>query len=482
MDSHAPTGSGHAEKSGAQSITDVGSERRGMLRKQRTQVVDKNELDIMITEFSCHDSTVLSTLGKHCMEAKWKVQAGHDMTPIDIKIHVDKSVFSSPEVHVVSNGQSLFHSQGGYTKANMQEDFRYKWPFRATTRGINEIDVFEFRPPFAIGTDADYWFPARIMGQRADGLFEVAAMMQDSRGVREVVHPAVDKKDLRVASTRLPLEIAERCLMLEVPRECPWNACLSVDERERVTHYFARPSPPGFSRQKQVPGFTLQVARDRSNVTSTVGHSALSYFFSGEARAVSQDAHRLSHTWTVQLGPLAEHTITLEKKHTLGKVVSLTVDDEPFIEATAEDIDCSGHEWECEFRFVGERALDFDVHETNKDGSVLESKDLVSHRQRYAHECTIKLPNDMDLRSAELCVDKVDFRQLPVKPEGHSEANLSVSPEAFKLTYGIAVPYKVNHEAPCGVFVMTRDGAAGRAGEAARGWFASCFATEPCAR
>jgi hypothetical protein len=195
-----------------------------------------------------------------------------------------------------------------------------------------------------------------------------------------------------------------------------------------------------------------------------------SHFFSGEARAVSQDSQRLRHTWVVQLGPLAEHTIVLEKKYTLGKIVSLVIDGEPFVEAAAEDIDCSGHNWECKFRFVGERILDFHVNETNKDGNVLESKDTVSHRQKYSHECVIKLPNDKDLRSAELVVDETDFRALPVKPEAHAEENLSVHPDAFKLTYGTVVPYKVNHMAPCGIFNTAKD-AAGRAGKASRGWF-----------
>merc|ERR1712032_1062985 len=51
----------------------------------------------------------------------------------------------------------------------------------------------------------------------------------------------------------------------------------------------------------------------------------------------------------------------------------------------AEDIDCSGHNWECKFRFVGERTLDFHVNETNKDGNVLESKGTASHRRKYSH-------------------------------------------------------------------------------------------------
>jgi len=463
--SQAPTVSDHS--------SGVGNQRRGMLRKQRTQVVNKNELDIMVTEYACHDSHVLSSLGKHCKEARWKVQIGHDTTPVDIRIHVDKSVFSSPEVGITSDGQTLFHSQGGYTKANMHEDFRYKWPFRATITGIDERNFFELRPHTAAMGEHD-WLPATITGQREDGKFEVLALLQDNSGIREIAYPAVDKADIRVASTRMPLEVAERFLMLEVPRECPWDACLSVDGKELVTHYFARPSPPGVSQESPAPQISLQVARDRSRVTADVGHSVISHYFSGEARAVSQDAHRLSHTWVVQLGPLAEHTIVLEKKYTLGKVVSLAVDGAPFVEATAEDIDCSSHDWECKFRFVGDRTLDFEVHETNNDGSTLESKGIVIHKQRYSNECTIKLPNDMDLRSAELMVDDVDFRSLPIKPEAHSEENLSVHPEAFKLTYGILVPYKVNHMAPCGIFAMAKDIAPGRRRNAAPGWLGAC--------
>jgi hypothetical protein len=36
----------------------------GMLRKARTCVIDKAEVDIMVTQFLCHDDTVRSHIGK----------------------------------------------------------------------------------------------------------------------------------------------------------------------------------------------------------------------------------------------------------------------------------------------------------------------------------------------------------------------------------------------------------------------------------
>lgn len=421
----------------------------GLLQKQRTVVVDSNELDVMIVHFSCHDSSMLTALGKHSKEAKWKVQVGYDTDPVDITLHVDMGVVIGPAVHVSSNGKTVFKTAGGYTKRNLYDDFEYRWPFRGKVRGMHEPNVFELRP-HALAA-ADEWFPATITGQREDGRFEVEAVMPGIDGFQQVSYPAVDQADLREAGTHEPLQIPGRCLILQVPRDNPLKACLSLNGKDRVTHHFAWPSPTCGLPKKRME---LCVAKDRSVVTGNVGHAVLSHFVTGEVRAVRSDIQTLSHSWTVQLGPFAEHTLVVEKKNWLSKIISLSIDGQPFVEASAEDIDYYSDGWKCNFRFVGEKTIDFEIHESNRDGVTLDSKDHVVQKKKYVHECCVALRNDMDMRTATFTIDSQDFRELPTRSPLHEENSISISPQALNLTYGILVPYKVNHEAPCGIFAL----------------------------
>jgi len=128
----------------------------------------KHDLDIMVTSFSAHDSTVGSALGRNCKEVNWKVMYDRDQAPIDIKLHVQEHKLHSNEVSIESNGQAIFHGAGAHAKSKMMEDFTYQWPFRGSILGVNETHFFEYHPPHM---HDDAWFPATITAQRDDGFF-----------------------------------------------------------------------------------------------------------------------------------------------------------------------------------------------------------------------------------------------------------------------------------------------------------------------
>jgi len=158
-------------------------------------------------------------------------------------------------------------------------------------------------------------------------------------------------------------------------------------------------------------------------------------------------------SWTVQLGPFAEHSVKIVKNYTLGKIITLMVDDEVFVESSAADIGCRGNEWQCNFHFVGEKILDFKVFKTNTDGAALDETDHVVEKRKYFHECSVIVPNDWDLSKARFLIDGMDFRTLPVKPDSgnYHESTLCMDPLAMQTSYGITVPYKVDHAAPTGI-------------------------------
>jgi len=442
------------------------------MRSHRVLTTERHELDIMVSQFISHDSTVGAAIGRNWIEKQWKVMYDLDATPVDIKLQVQEHKLHSHEVAIESMGQAIFSGAGSNAKAKMTEDFCYQWPFRASARGINEINFFEARPD---RTNPYMWVPATITRQREDGFFEVTARQVDERGyAREAKYPAMHKDDLREASTQKPLMMSESSLVLKVPKSDPTHAQFSV-ENEIVTRHFGRPSPPPLRAGEKKPKIEFKVTKDRSKVEANVGHDVLSHFNSGEVRSIDSEVERLAHSWTAQLGPFAKHTIKVSKKQTLTKIISLVVDDDLFVEATAADLACTGNGWQCNFRFVGEKTLDFEVFKTNSDGAPLDQTAHVEEKRRYVHECSVFIPNDRDLTTAQFFIDGVDFRQLPMKPLCE-EPTLSMNPAVMLQSYSIKVPYKVDMDAPSNFALLTNSilGVPAGTQQVATGFFASC--------
>jgi hypothetical protein len=271
----------------------------------------------------------------------------------------------------------------------------------------------------------------------------------------EVKYPAVDKANLREASTGKPLMVPEDALILEVPKQDPLHATLKMADGDFVTHHFGRPSPPVSVHENEL---RFKVSKDRSRVTADVGHSVLKSFVEDEVQQVMSDAsQRLRKMWTFQLGPFAEHTVEITKNYTLGKIITLLVDGEVLVECIPAEIGCDGSEWHCTFKFFGERVMDFEVYKTNKDGTPLDATDHVKHRQKYEHECTVVVPNDRDFSSAKLFIDGVHFTDLTVKAPDHEERTLAMDPLALQHQYGIMTPYKVDHSAPSDLMAFTQN-------------------------
>jgi len=408
----------------------------------------------MVVEFSTHDSTVGSVIGRNCKEMQWKVMYDEDADPIEISLHVQEHKLHSTEVEIACNGQHILHGAGAHAKAKLTEDFRYQWPIRGSIQGINEHNFFEVRPAHFSALSGETWCPATIICQRADGLFEVTAEENGPGGiVTKTKRPAVHTDNLREAISKKPLTLPENCLMLVVPKQDPLHAVLSLANGELVTHHFGRSSPPRAASQKNSE-IGIKVSKDRTTLTANAGHQVISHFVSGEVQANTSEADRRSHSWTIQVGPFAEHKVEISKKHTLGKIVTLAVDGEVLVESTAAEIGCDGNEWQCNFRFIGERVIDFEVYKTNADGGVLDETGHVKERRRYVHECNVTIPNEWDFSTARFFVDGLPFTGLPMEAQCYDEPNLTTSPLAVQHSYGITTPFLVDRYAPSNVMML----------------------------
>merc|ERR1712176_711516 len=103
---------------------------------------------------------------------------------------------------------------------------------------------------------------------------------------------------------------------------------------ELVTHHFGRPSPKPVAEGQEKPSVAFKVNEEHTLVTANVGHSILSDFVSGNVQVFSMEAERSRHSWTLSLGPFAEHKVEIVRKHHIGKILTLLVDGEVFVESS----------------------------------------------------------------------------------------------------------------------------------------------------
>jgi len=168
-------------------------------------------------------------------------------------------------------------------------------------------------------------------------------------------------------------------------------------------------------------------------------------------RSGASDIQRDHRSWTIQVGPFAEHIVKITRHPWPSKMVTLTIDDDVLVDASAEDLGCASTAWECKFCLVGEKVMNFDVYETNLDGVLLETRGTVVKRETYSHQCTVFLNDVVDISKADFVIDEVCFRDLPSRATPYREANVSMELNAFISAYGPIVPRKVNRAAPTGL-------------------------------
>lgn len=137
---------------------------------------------------------------------------------------------------------------------------------------------------------------------------------------------------------------------------------------------------------------------------------------------------------------------------------------------------CAGNEWQCKFRFVGERVLDFEVYKTNAEGGTLGEIGHVKERRRYVHEGFVTISNDWDFSTARFFIDGVPFTGLPSETQRIEEPNLTTSPVALLHTYGISTPYLVDQKAPSNMMMVATQVfvKANESRKTAGGFFARC--------
>jgi hypothetical protein len=210
-------------------------------------------------------------------------------------------------------------------------------------------------------------------------------------------------------------------------------------------------------RDERIQKINLLVSKDRSTVQVDVGHSDLSRFLSGSVCSVVSEVQALTHSWTVAFGPFAKHTIRVGKNST-GELITLSVDGKVFIEADAkggsleDDVVLRRRGFQCEFSFVGERMLDFEVCKSEEDA--LENTEHIQEMRPYAHQCSVAIPNDLDFSTARFLIDGIDFRELQPFPARHTEPTISTCCGTMARTYSIVVPERAEQSSPSSMAQM----------------------------
>jgi len=426
------------------------------MRKSRTSNIKDAEIDFRVLRFTSHDNAFLSAVGRHSQESRWLVEVIGKPEPVDICVTVDKAIMGSPEVHVSCKGEQVFPTDS-HQKAKLVNDFYWRWPFRGTVRGLLVPDAYEVIPEHSV---IEHWLPATLTQQTDDGHFKATVKMPMVHGGFKAIElPLVKASNIRDAKTHMPLVIPERELVLDVPVKSPLHPTLSVTnagastDEQLLTHLFARRTPPPkkglMGPPEKQPRVTFHVSKDRTKINASVGCSQLNHFLTGEVRSVEQHTEgKLKKWWRFQIGPFAEHIVQVEKRSAGNKTVTLTVDGEVLCEAKAEDIESRDDWWECHFRFMGERYVDWLVHTCNSEGVPLDSMDTVVQRTVFAHFCSVSFVEDIS--EAILYIGNDEFSDLPHARQPPSIETNEWAPEALGASFGLVVPYKVDPDAPTG--------------------------------
>jgi hypothetical protein len=429
-----------------------------------------------VEQYCVHDGAIMKTLGSHHQEMKWVLRVGTETTPIEIKVTVDQSALGNTKVGVVFGvdeaGKPLqvfpplgpnYHATG-----KLNEDFHHSLKFYGSLKHLGKNGIYEVRQ---VEQGVERWYPAKVVRQhRADLVEAVLHMPSQSGETRECSFPLVPLTDVRDSASKEPIALPERVLSIEVPMANPFHSLLAVDG-EPCTHFFGRPTPaPSGDGSPKDQVLRLKVDKERQNCTGNFGYLLLDDFLRVPPQLLkAPEASKQRCVWSVALGPFADHVFEIERQYKT-KTLTLTVDGKCLAEASAEELDCLGSEWECKFRLSGERTLEFEVHETNADGDALDSTGVVPYIVKVDEEVVIRVPDDSDFTTATLTVGGIspgDMRQKVIQTEGEM---VQVSPQGLFSTYNILVPTKVNAEAATGLSAVGQSILSAGVNSALFGW------------
>eukprot|EP00448_Togula_jolla_P022170 CAMPEP_0170581200 /NCGR_PEP_ID=MMETSP0224-20130122/6913_1 /TAXON_ID=285029 /ORGANISM="Togula jolla, Strain CCCM 725" /LENGTH=1182 /DNA_ID=CAMNT_0010904321 /DNA_START=25 /DNA_END=3573 /DNA_ORIENTATION=- len=376
----------------------------------------------------------------------WKVVDGLESDPIDVRLEVETATSA---VSIDFGNKRVFPERGSGSLKTLEQDFFWRQPLQATLKGLRQKNRFEIN-----ALRGSEWLKGNIVTQGSEGFFEGFVNLPDNGGgLRETFFPALRQDQIREAATGAAITIQKNELLLEVPWDDPLKTTLCVNGENVLARHFARPTPRAArpDEHSAMPELLLRVDKSRETVTIPMGLAAFQHWLSSEAKLVSSKSEILRSSWAVQLGPhgeFAEHVVMVEKKP--GNVVCLSIDGSVLVEAVAEDfkqVETTkgvSSEWSCEFRFVGEKIITFEIFEEDELGA-LSSKSLVSKRSKSIHKCSVNLPKLSDLREAIFFIDGQQAVDLGDRvTSGDSFESFDITPQELLSTYDILVPHKLS--------------------------------------
>jgi len=431
-----------------------------------------------------------------------KSVAGATKVAVTQKVHVGDASAGTAQEKLVRLYPREGYGPSDKEQAKLREDFVHYWKFRGTLAHLNTPNIFEVK---AFDGEASEWYPAILTQQLADGNFTAIVRIPDRisnfpGSYKDVEYPGLQITNIRYAGSHQPLVMLDRYLHLRVPAADPLQAFLSADGNDEtpgttsLVGVLARVTPrapaKGFYRgdgllstscdaEKQgavvgaVAGdasfqappdtdttVTAEVSKNRSKVTFACGLEHLKRFLQHEVRAVGSHAPKpmltaaLKKSWSLQVGTCTPHWITVEKKYKNSKIVTLAIDDDVIAQASAEDLECDAHQgqwWYADFQLMGERFVEYLVHEVDQHSNTLDSQCKVRTPLRFTIPCRVSAPRSDDMSCARLTVDGQDFSQLPVVRfdelnAAPAQQQLEISPQALNLQLGLVVPYKVRQQ------------------------------------
>eukprot|EP00746_Dinoflagellata_sp_MGD_P074127 gnl/MRDRNA2_/MRDRNA2_29984_c0_seq1.p1 gnl/MRDRNA2_/MRDRNA2_29984_c0~~gnl/MRDRNA2_/MRDRNA2_29984_c0_seq1.p1 ORF type:complete len:499 (+),score=100.30 gnl/MRDRNA2_/MRDRNA2_29984_c0_seq1:47-1543(+) len=404
---------------------------RGPIRQRVSTVVhaESNPLDVRVEKFFAHDE---HKLGIHHKQILWRLKFGgktHDWIVNVDEDPAQKLKKQPSQVAVTIGGKQTF-------KQNLKNDYEYKQPLRGTLKKIGETEAYEVQT----GGSQGNWYRATLTAVRADGFYEAMVMMPlGANGeCRPVHYPLVPAVQIRDPYSKRLVQEPRLDIVMTVGKENPLFPSMNIAGRD-FTCFICRPSPPPGKTQTCID---LKVNRDRTEVTSDVGHSILKQFLDNKKTAIDNEANKLLVKWKFQFGPFCVHEIMLETKTAKTKECSVSVDGVVAVAGKPEDFGES--EWTVDIALQGKNTVRWEVYEDDGNGIPKGATKKIEHQFPYTFTVNIRIEDYQDLRTAELYIDDEDFKELPsYKTYVGVESPMAVSVDTIEHVHNLRVPHAV---------------------------------------
>merc|ERR1712032_1028034 len=124
-----------------------------------------------------------------------------------------------------------------------------------------------------------------------------------------------------------------------------------------------------------------------------------------------------------------------------SNILTLMVDGTDMIECAGEDLKCDKDQWKCDFKFIGQKCINWEMNRVNAYEKPLPQRVVVPKKEKVKYECCVKFDErTKDLSNAKLFLDDAEYKEHP-EYEKPYHSTLDMRTDEFNRQYGVRAPF-----------------------------------------